>query len=437
MSWLESWLKTPAPQDPWLAFQARCVDSDGRCRESALRELQRLPAELHGRALPFVLARLNDWVPQVRAAAAKALLPLLRDDLTPAWLLALPDVARLMGGARWGRDGVALREAIEQFLLQDPARRAALLACAPHMALPARRWLTLQSWWHGPPDERLQALLLALQGADARMARQALRHLKTLSADWLAQPGVCEALARAHFPGLQLEVLRDLQAEGQFPGGDEALELAFSRHGGTRNWLLFHAGDELKQLVLRRAETLLGEPNAVVRQLVALQVLRALRAPSWPGHLVSGCAHPAARMREEACVQSFAHFEPDHCNALALRALADPSPKVQRAALNALRQGRAALTAPELRDLVRREPRAMQAVLRVLSHWSAWIRVPLTLELLAQTPVDRDVALAELDALGLSLQRSRYAPTAEQSWAVERAAAQLRRHRPDLDFSWP
>lgn len=423
--------------DPWHQFRAGCESWNGRDREAALRSLPTLAPELHGAALPLVLARLNDWVPQVRAAAAAALPLLLRDELETAWIAALPELARLMQGQRWARDGADSRGAIEHFLLQSPSRRAALLACAPGQATRVARWLTRQSWLHGSPGERVAALAQALRGVDARLAWESLRHLQALDPDGLALPGVRAALAAARVPSLRLAGLRDDHARGRLPAADEAMALAFSRHGGTRSWLLFHAEAGLKQQVLQRAESVLDAAGPAGPRIVALQVLRALKAVSLPGHLQPALDAPQARVREVAHAIAQAVLDEAGRSACAARALADPSGRVQAVALRALRRGSATLTVAELQALVGRAPQALRPVLRAMEGYDAWTRVPAALALLAEHPLDAAAAADQLAALRLALRRSAYAPTEAQSAAVQQAAERLQQRRPALRFSRP
>lgn len=432
MSWWSPKPKPAEPPDPWREFHRRCVDSDGREREAALRELSRLPAELHGRALPLVLSRLNDWVPQVRAAALQVLPTLLRDELEPAWIDALPAVVRLMGGGRWADDGTAARDAIQHFLLQSPQRRTALLGCAPQLTRQVRRWLVVQSWHYGSPAERLQALSQALRGTDARLAGQALQRLQAQDEDWPSLPGIPEALAGAHFPNLRLTALRHQQARGLFPHGDAAIDLAFSRHGATRHWLLFHADATLKQRVRECAERLLDANGPVRGQLLALQVLRTLGAESVPAYLSAARVHPVARLREAGYVQTLAVVAGDEAAALTCRALVDPSPRLQRAALAALDGGRASLTVAELLGLSRREPGAAGVVLRALARFEPFSRAPAAMQVLAEQALAPKAAADELRALEQALACSRYAPTEAQTAALRRAATLLRERRPEL-----
>lgn len=426
-------LLNPSPQpdaDPWREFHRRCVDSNGYEREAGMRLLHRLPAELHGRALPLVLARLNDWVPQVRAAALQALPQLLRDDLETAWIAALPAVTQLMSGSRWVQDGAAVLADIENFLLKTPQRRAALLACAPQLGLRVQRWLVARSWHHGTPDETLQAVLIALRGADAHLARLALQQLQAMTPDWPTLPGVAGALERARFPALRLTALRHEQARGRFPADPEAVALAFSRHGATRGWLLFHASPALKQQIRHRAEMLLAARPPARAQLVALQLLKELQAPSLSDHLAAACAHPVARLREAGFMLSLSG--PGEHGACVAQALADPARRVQLVALAALRRGQASLTAVELLDLLQRQTAAAEPVLHALALQSAATRVPAALQVLAEPALSLDRAAHELRALAAALACSAYAPTTAQADVIRTAARRLRQRRPEL-----
>lgn len=421
MHWLHRLRKELFSPDLWQFFRARCESWNGYDREAALRELPQLPAHLHGAALPLVLARLNDWVPEVRAAAAQALRPLLRDELEAAWIAALPQIVRLMAGKRWAQDGAGTRAAIEHFLLHAPQRRAALLACAPGMALPVQRWLAVQSWHNGPAEQRLAAASQALRGRDARLAWQALRHLQGLAADW---PSLA---AQAQFSALRLEALR----KGLVPAAREAVALAFRPHAGTRNWVVFHADAELRLQLLRAAEDALASPAPWRRRLTALQLLRALQAPGLQAHIDAASADPQARMRELAYAIGLGLPGADGA-ALTCRALADPSPRLQRAALAALRSGRASLTVAELLALVRSEPAALQPALQALALHDPWTRAPAVLALLAAPAVDEAAASEHLRVLHSALAHSLYVPTPVQVSTVQQAGAQLLQYRPTL-----
>ncbi len=91
-------------------------------RENAVRRLGMLgnPA-----AIPYLIVRANDWVPQVRAAAYEALGKLLKAGNGPAFVESLPRILHLQSCGR--SDHSALLQAVQDFLLRED-NRAILLA---------------------------------------------------------------------------------------------------------------------------------------------------------------------------------------------------------------------------------------------------------------------------------------------------------------------
>ncbi|MBL7647036.1 MAG: HEAT repeat domain-containing protein [Candidatus Hydrogenedentes bacterium] len=93
---------------------------DGFIREEAVVEL----ADLGGpEALALLLVRVNDWVPQVRAAAAAGLNPFVTVENAALWVEALPALRRLRGCRR--ANHAPLLERVEA-LLARPECAAAL-----------------------------------------------------------------------------------------------------------------------------------------------------------------------------------------------------------------------------------------------------------------------------------------------------------------------
>ncbi len=97
---------------------------DGHVREAALRKLS------HGRSgheLPFVLIRLNDWVPQVRAVARKALFERLVPSYAEHFVAYLPLVLRLRECSR-AEHNDALRE-VEHLVVSHGSAEALRHGC--------------------------------------------------------------------------------------------------------------------------------------------------------------------------------------------------------------------------------------------------------------------------------------------------------------------
>ncbi len=106
------------PPGMWMLFT---MHRSGYVREHACMELtQRCTA---AEALPWLLLRMNDWVPQVRELAGNAVRDLLTQEHVAVWLGMLPLVGRLEGQGRadhrWIVEGA-------RALLARPESRAVL-----------------------------------------------------------------------------------------------------------------------------------------------------------------------------------------------------------------------------------------------------------------------------------------------------------------------
>lgn len=111
---------------------------NGYKRENAVRRLGMLGNPL---AIPALLVRVNDWVPQVRAAAAEALNKLMLPANARAYVSALPYVYRLDMCSR--ADHSALINQIERFLLQQENVHAVLDGLADDSGKVRRRCFRL------------------------------------------------------------------------------------------------------------------------------------------------------------------------------------------------------------------------------------------------------------------------------------------------------
>src|SRR5687767_10375201 len=94
MEWLTQLLGGDVLRPPtdWNEKIADARSYSGYLREEAVRALA---AAGHGAALPVLLERVNDWVPQVRAAAREGIAAFLRDEHIASWGPALGQVAAL------------------------------------------------------------------------------------------------------------------------------------------------------------------------------------------------------------------------------------------------------------------------------------------------------------------------------------------------------
>ena len=95
-----------------------CEHWDGYKRENAVRRLGMLGNPI---AIPKLIVRANDWVPQVRIAAKEAIVNLASPNNSEAFVLCLPDLYHLRKCGRDDHD--SLIQAIESFLLLEANTR--------------------------------------------------------------------------------------------------------------------------------------------------------------------------------------------------------------------------------------------------------------------------------------------------------------------------
>lgn len=88
--------------------------ASGYKRENAVRRLGMLGNPV---AIPYLVERVNDWVPQVRAAARDALSKLLRADNAEAVVAFLPAIMQLQSRTR--DDHTELLRSVQEFLLRE------------------------------------------------------------------------------------------------------------------------------------------------------------------------------------------------------------------------------------------------------------------------------------------------------------------------------
>src|ERR1043165_1681443 len=131
------------PPPGFVELLAMSSHGSGFKRENAVRRLGMIGNAL---ALPYLIARANDWVPQVRAAARDALNKLLRAENAEAFVTALPELLHLQACLR--DDHTALLQAVQDFLVREENVHhllAGLQNPDVQVARVATRWLVERS----------------------------------------------------------------------------------------------------------------------------------------------------------------------------------------------------------------------------------------------------------------------------------------------------
>lgn len=188
----------PAPQPHRPSSPIKLARNwDGHVREQAMQALAQLdPHE----AIPELLVRTNDWVPQVRYAAKKALRSLMTDENAAAFIDYLPEIAHL--GRQQRDDHAILIEEVHAYLLrphntqhliravstaQPRVARIASRLCMEHALLPEQALLSaclasadmltrmsiMPLLYQGSIQDRLPLLAMAVANSCMQLRRAA------------------------------------------------------------------------------------------------------------------------------------------------------------------------------------------------------------------------------------------------------------------------
>lgn len=426
--WYETLRQTPA--DTWdaSAWMAHLDAPSGFEREEAIRALARLRAP---EALPGLLKRLNDWVPQVRVAAQDAIHVYLDDALLAAWPAALPEMVHLLRGRR--SDPWPMLSAIGNFFAQSDRVRAlvadpsAIAALDPLVA----RWVSALEWNAADNATRQTMLSPRVDGADIVEARWAVGHVDSLdgpatrTALWLKALDSPHGLIRSH-------ALRRLCESAPDVGAAMAIRFALDASPGVRAVALAQLRKSGGiEVVSDLALTHLHDPSRAPRGAgPAFQFMASIdhagttaRAEQLMTH--TGLQGPRAALRAIALQHLIGFSKGAEQEVWLLRALQDPSTAVQRVAVAAVESGSDA-PAPEVLWSVmlgHGTSSAFQRGLRIQQHWGIWTQLDALLKLLRSVPtcVTPDTVVEALERW-MDTTRRGIAPPAEPEASVLRAA---------------
>jgi len=392
---------------------------DGYERQAAVEALGRLR---HGPAVRALLARANDWVPQVRAAATRVLRSLLENALVAEWLGALDAVVALERARR--ADHRDLLEAIAAFLGQ--ARyMPALLAAAAYSDASVKRYVSELQWAQAQNDDtRFELLRAALSGPDVILAREALRRMERgvagIPRRALVDAACCSRFAQIRAEGLRRALARPAEDTRSLAQAMCLDSSALVRAIAFRDVLARSDG----ATVVKKATEYLDRPDVRDRDKVpALQFLwMADRAAALHHGEALRCSSSAALRRAAFVVLLSAGPEASR-EALLLSALADPSAQVQRIAVECVRRGAMVPSAPRVVEIGLSHGTAggLSRALSMLRHTPTWTRLWWLLQTWEQasTPEQKRVGVDALERWEMDTRNSFVGPTDSERVAVQ------------------
>ncbi|WP_431259315.1 hypothetical protein ACQ86G_03335 [Roseateles chitinivorans] len=394
MNW-KDWFSGDRPSastaEAWLPMlDAR----SGHSRQEAVEALGKLRAPA---GLPGLLARVNDWVPQVRRAAGIAVRGFLADDRIDAWPAALPALADVLRGQR--ADHGPLLATIATFLVA-PGRLDRLADMRGALPPVVGRWLDTVEWRAASPAERPALLSSRLRGADIVAARWALERIEELpggparSALWLAACDSPTGPVRAH-------ALRRLCDTTPELGAATAQRLALDPRGGVRDVALAFlrrsgGTDPVRVLAESQLQMVGNVPHGGAPAFAFLAAVDPASTTARAERLLSmtGDVQPAAPLRAVALdhlIRASVDARQQHW---LRRALGDTSPRVQRVAADAVGRGVPGLSPVELWPLVMAQGSAvaLRRGLRMSQSWGLWTQFGELLDL-ARQPLAEGVSM--------------------------------------------
>ncbi len=347
---------------------------NGYVRQSAIEWLGRAQDV---RALPFLVLRLNDWVPEVRAAAAAALAAWIRADRAQEFATVLPLVARLEEKKR-GSHAVFLAS-VRTLLARDECRNV-LLACVASPDIRVRRF-AFGVAMEAPSTELVHLLERALGDPDTSIRLWAAQAVSSRPPD-RSLLGAIQLMEHDHLMPVRREALRwHVRQSGD--AREQALEVALldphpSMAAEARYYLSESSPRDFAPFY-RRALAV-AEGRALVGTLTGL----GETGGASDGVLLRPyLSHTSPRVRA-AALRAFARITPEAPADLFLAALHDTSSRVSGTARRLFPKGRVLTARPQIMEAYEQgvERHVRVNAFGLLTQVNRWDTLPLLLQAL-------------------------------------------------------
>lgn len=389
-------------------------------------------------AIPELLVRINDWVPQVRYAAKKALRSLMTDENAPAFIGYLPEIAHL--GRQQRDDHAILIEEVHAYLLQPHHTQhliRAVSAAQPRVARIASRLCMEHALL---PEQALLTACLASADMLTRMSVMPLLYQGSIQ-DRLpllavALANSCMQLRRAAF----VVYCREQHAASTAI----AQSLLFDRSAALRELamgVLAKRGISVPDLL----QPVLEQPSATPEDLRhAIWGLAQLKQHAVVPRLGEFLQHAHASVRR-ATILALARLDAAKAGAYLLDGLRDASPAVHNACVSQLIRSSIAMSLEDLLLLLQAEPIHLhQAALRLAQTTDKWDGLILLLEAIRLKPegISQRALSEELARWNDAFNRSQSQLAMQQLYRIRKALEQCgdkisREQRQLIEFSLP
>lgn len=355
-----------------LSFHA-----SGYEREHAVALLAKIE---DGSELPYLLLRLNDWVPEVRDAASDAVLARITASYAPHFARNVTLLDRLRDAKR--ADHLPLLEQIAE-LLRVHAR--------PELLAALQRRKTARAAFRLLNDE------------DA--VREGVRSEDFIVRIWSIQRGtlpddVIRELLDDSFAAVRRESLR--VAIRRFPGTDLLRRALLDRSASIRDEARFHLRSRSDE-----------DPAAIYRDALAHNPLVAIAGLGETGNvsdadrLAGYLSHSSSRIRR-ATIRAIARLQGEAAIPMLLEMILDPSSAVSAQARNSLARQGAMLDGAQLSAMHPTSDHAKRNLVLLMASLSKWDSI------LALLDADRELATPFIERWFAAYNRSQSVPSRAQ-----------------------
>jgi HEAT repeat protein len=320
----------------------RLADSwNGYERERAVCQLGLIGNSI---AIPMLIKRANDWVPQVRAASYKALKDLLIEENSLAFVDALPKIYHLESCYR--DDHRELIKVVESFLLSEENKAKVVSGCISLNPFVARCCLklTIEHQLLQPH----QIVLHCIESHDVVIRSTVANLFKLLTDDQLKE--VMESGLKDPFMPVRRETL--LLSLSRFPDDSvNLLELfAFDRQASIREIVvkkLVEIGVDIQNLYLQKLSVKQSKLSQLRSALLGLSENNCISAISTILEYLSS-EYPSLR---KASLQALVRLDQEKAKQYLTVGIRDVSPSVAKESARLMQKSRIRLSEPELIDL--------------------------------------------------------------------------------------
>ena len=328
-------------------------------------------------ALPILIHRINDWVPQVRQAAAESLVQLLSSKNTQAFVLCLPDLYHLKNCARGDHELLISR--VIDFLVQVDNADCVRSAINNEDPLTAR--IAMQLCFAYQLLDKQQLVAMALSHNDIVIRKKVVNYLSDFSAEVL-DSFLKKAIQDPYMP-IRREALQIILRERPEQSLLIAEKCLFDRHYAIRTIAIKHLLKNAFNVQQHLIQVLLLSKQSALKLRCAILGLAELDAKRSIALIEKHSSHLLPSIRK-AVLQALSKLTGEQSLAYLITGLQDASPAVAKEASRLINKFNIHLPIELLIELIKenRYSHTLMICLTSAKKINKWNRLLLLLKIL-------------------------------------------------------